>query len=326
MAEEQGSEQVPAQPESLAQTLEGFDMDVNPATGEFEFFPAAQPSAVEGAAPQASQPVGGETPAQAVDGQEQQTAPPAGNDPATLEKRLKDTQAALTRANQEKAALNAKLEESSSSYSVLEARVDAVMERLNTAASAPQQGEVPVDDSEFPAFETPQQLKAYLDSQVEARAQELIKQHLPEGIQQMTQDYEVRLELQQAVEKYGQAFVKHADEVRQVINTYPQMSFSQAFELVQSLKGGEGNSSQAPNPQTPEGTIPPTAQGAPATTVGEAIDQQVDGKQIADAALEARAQRMANVEHPTSGSGLGKPPIKSPRDAIAAALEELNMS
>jgi hypothetical protein len=309
MAEEQGSEQVPAQPESLAQTLEGFDMDVNPATGEFEFFPAAQPSAVEGAAPQASQPVGGETPAQAVDGQEQQTAPPAGNDPATLEKRL-----------------NAKLEESASSYSVLEARVDAVMDRLNTAASAPQQGEVPVDDSEFPAFETPQQLKAYLDSQVEARAQELIKQHLPEGIQQMTQDYEVRLELQQAVEKYGQAFVKHADEVRQVINTYPQMSFSQAFELVQSLKGGEGNSSQAPNPQTPEGTIPPTAQGAPATTVGEAIDQQVDGKQIADAALEARAQRMANVEHPTSGSGLGKPPIKSPRDAIAAALEELNMS
>lgn len=323
MIDEQGSDaQDSPWGNSLSDALEGWDMDVDPATGEFVFTETQEP-VVEGAAvpsaegtlePRAEPETPGES-------------SPGDQDPATLLKRLKDTQAALTKANQANADLNRKLQESDDQFAVLNVRVDSVMEMLERASRNQRPQEPEVGDIPEDGFDTPQQLKAYLDSQIQSKAQELFEERLNENpvVRQLSQEMEIRAELQEAVEAYPD-FPRYAEEVRKVINRYPQMTFKQAYEVVQEfVNKGEGNSSQTPNAPAASPTPQPKPV-SPMKSGGGAIGQQSEGNALVDDAIADRARRLGNVEHPTQGSGVGRGPVKNVRDAMERALEELNMS
>jgi hypothetical protein len=326
MSEEQGNPQDSQQGNSLADALDGFNMDVDPATGEFVFSEATQTPVVEGAAGQPS-PAGpsGGTP-NAQDSSANPGEPSPATDVQTLQKRLKDTQAALTQATQKSSDLERKLSESDNQYVELNARLDGMLEMFAKAGTQAQPGSDPTQAG-FPddGFETPQQLKAYLDSQIETVARGIVESVIPSAtLSQMSEDYQIRAELQEALAAHPD-LPQYAEDVRLVINQRPELSFSQAVELVKRFKGVTGNSLETPNPPVNQST-----QGhgvvTPATHQGGAVDQQTGGASHVDDAIAARAQKLGTVETPSGGSGIGKGPVRDVKDAVQRALEELNMS
>lgn len=323
MAEEQsgGAPQATApEPFSLAGALDGFDMEVDSATGELMFVPTQQQRPAAGTQDAPPAPAGGTaTPPAPAAGDD---ISPDANDPATLVKRLKDTQAALTKANQARAEAERKFQESEAQFEALNLRVDSVMDMIERNRRGPRPdaepafGELPPEDG----FESPQHMKAYLDSQIEKRAREIIQ--TDPAYKHLSQEFQIRSELQEAVEAHGEDFLRNAEEVRKVINLRPELSFKQAFEILKQFgKVNTGNSNQAPNvTPTPTGAQP---SANPTAVQGGAVDRNAGGNDDVDAVLADRARRLGNVEHPSLGASVGKGPVKSVRDAMERAFEEL---
>ncbi len=307
--------EAPPAPATVKSIMQNTEIGMDDATGEITFTAPTenQPAAGEISPPQATLPTD-------LPGGPVNALPTPGHD---FEKRFKDTQGALTKANQD-------LSVQAQTTKALElqiAELSGQLQQLNTVAPNQDTPPTPVSPTDLVDPETgnlrldrlteytAQQVTAQVATQVAAQVAEAVgKIEAPQSpmdpkvAMHLTAGYEAQQEIRAALEKYPD-FPSRAHEVAQISEKYPRLSVSEAYDLLVSMK---------PTPDVPA----PPATGQP---VGEAVTGVPPAPQ--NPGLDDLRERAARLQ--TEQGVAGAQPVKGHattiREATNEAMEELHL-
>lgn len=300
----------------IAEILNEMNMTVDDESGEIQLTPSplgapavTQPNLVQGQSPPVAAPQAG-------------AAPPQHD----WEKRFKDTQAALSRSQQESKLKDEQVNTLSTQVAELAGKLDTFLAQDATVGQIPS----PFTASDpYELLSDPQKFETAISTLVEKRVQDQLAQYKPElGIdpeqaKDLMEDLRNRRELQQMVVKYPNA-LHYAPDVAKVLEKYPEMTMTQAYEAL--VEFGQNQQQQ----QTDQGTVDPNSPTydtgkssllTPGPTQGVATPPASDPNQpTAQEMADLAAKRQVEI---SEAGQRGEREVNTPADAVEMALEDM---
>lgn len=297
--------------QDVAEILDAMSMQVDDETGEIGLTPVV-PDAPVAYPPQ-------------VPGINAPATPPPAPQPTPQhdwEKRFKDTQAALTRSQQDLKQRDAQVQALSGQVEQLAGKLDQFLSQSQnrTPNPSPLQGLDPYD-----LTTDPQKFESAISQLVEQRVQEQLQTAqpelgiTPELVKELQEDLQHRRELQDLVYKYPEA-LSHADDIAKVLDRYPDMGITQAYEFLVDFgkRTQEQQGEATPDPNQPQ---PNQQVATPTPNQGEVIqDPSPETPMTAEQWAALAAARQSEV---SSTGQPGPREVQDPADAVEMALEEL---